>query len=209
MFTIERTPGAKLFADFLKTDLQWGVPSESNDRLVLSVIAQVATYLAILEAELRLNHRDLKGTNVLMVAPSEEVIEKRVSLHSAEWTFRASHEAILIDFGFACMGKDSGELVVSAGDLLPEVDFCPKEGRDLFLFFASLWNIQAFRKSVTWRTESLFTNWLRDRSPITWAQWLVTAAETNLTSMYLLTNSTKFRSRRSAPQEVLKDIALA
>jgi serine/threonine protein kinase len=206
VFTTERVPGAQLFADYLKHGLHWGIPSAENDMKILNVIVQVATYLAILESNIGLNHRDLKGTNVLMVAPSQ-VWKKTVSVGSNKWTLQCDQKAVLIDFGFSCIGKNDGQTVVSAGEHLPTIDFCPKKGRDLFFLFATLWNIPAFRSSVTPVTVTFFRKWLKDKSPTCWADWLVTSVQSNLESMLLLTNSDTFFSEPCDPINVLRDIA--
>ena len=205
---LERNPGAQLLADYFKSQVQWGSPSVYNDRVVFSVLAQIATYLAILEKNIGMNHRDLTGTNVLMVVPTQSV-HQTVNLDSFRWTIRTSQQAILIDFGFACVGHPDGKMVISAGDFLPQIDFCPKEGRDLFLFFASLWNVAAFRESLTDVGRGLFEKWLHDTTEVSWADWLITSAKTNLMGMYLLTNAGHFRSSTSAPIHVLADISNA
>ena len=206
VFTTERVPGAQLFADYLKHGLKWGSPSTENDKKVLSVIAQVATYLAILESNIGLNHRDLKSTNVLMVTPSDSW-KKSVSLGSHQWTLQCDQKAILIDFGFSCIGRENGQMVVSAGEHLPTIDFCPKKGRDLFYFFATLWNIPAFRASISPLTVTLFRKWLTDKSTTSWADWLKTSLQSNLESMLLLTNSDQFSSEPCNPVNVLRDIS--
>ncbi len=206
VLSIERCPEAQLFADYLRTNITWNTPSILNDKLILCGIAQVATYLAILESTLGLNHRDIKGTNVLMVIPSAPWYN-HITLDSYKWWIRGTYQAVLIDFGFACIGKPNGKSIVSAGEYLPTIDFCPKKGRDLFLFFAGLWNIPAFRSCITHSTKTLFEKWLRDTSDTNWADWLITSSQTNLESMYLLTNADHFASEACSPLNVLHDIS--
>jgi serine/threonine protein kinase len=206
VFSTQRIPGSQVFAEFLDQNLQWGVPCDENDSVIFQVIAQVATYMAILESVIGLNHRDLKGTNVLMVSTTEPWV-KSVSVNGKSWKLQSSLQAILIDFGFACVGKEGGQTVVSAGEYLPTIDFCPKEGRDLFLFFAGLWNIQEFRKSLTPKGQKIFYIWLRDKSETNWAEWLIRSTYKNIQSMYLLTNADEFSSSSSAPIAVLQDIS--
>jgi serine/threonine protein kinase len=206
VLSIHRCPEAQLFADYLRTNLTWDSPSILNDKLIFSGIAQVATYLAILESTIGLNHRDIKSTNVLMVIPSSPWYN-HISLHSHKWWIRGTYQAVLIDFGFACIGKPNGKSIISAGEYLTTIDFCPKKGRDLFLFFAGLWNIPVFRSCLTDAGQALFQKWLRDTSDTKWADWLVTSSHTNLESMYLLTNSDHFTSEACSPLNVLHDIS--
>jgi len=206
VLAIERNPNARLFADYLKTNVHWGIPSKLNDTLFLSVLTQIATYLAILEVELGMNHRDLTGTNVLMVAPTIPV-HQSVTLGSNTWMLHYTHQTILIDFGFACIGTSDGKQTVSAGEFLPTADFCPKQGRDLFLFLSSVWDVELFRSSLTEPVKQLFHKWLHDKTSTNWANWLITSAKTNLKSIYLLTNSEKFTSVSCSPLQILKDIS--
>jgi hypothetical protein len=60
---------------------------------------------------------------------------------------------------------------------------------------------------LTEKTKSLFYKWLQDTSLTNWAEWLITSAKSNLTSMYLLTNADHFKSEPSSPINVLMDIA--
>ncbi len=204
--TFAKIPGACLLADYLQNSFQWNISSLENDKKIFGILAQVATYLAILESAIGMNHRDINSTNILMVDPSQPV-HHTVDTNLYTWTIQADQQAILIDFGFACIGKPGGETVLSAGELLPEIDFCPKEGRDLFLFFANLWNIEAFRNSLTEQGVQLFKRWLRDTSSTRWADWLETPDDQNMVSMYLLTNVSQFRSESCQPYQVLEDIS--
>jgi serine/threonine protein kinase len=206
VFSTQRIPGSQIFADYLKENFQWETPCEENDKIIFQVIAQIATYVAILESTIGFNHRDLKGTNVLMVSATDPWTN-RVSVKEKTWTLQSNLQTILIDFGFACVGKEGGKSVVSAGEYLPKIDFCPKEGRDLFLFFAGLWNVEAFRNSLTEKGKALFYKWLRDKSETNWAEWLFTSTYKNIQSMYLLTNSDHFESSPSSPISVLQDIS--
>jgi serine/threonine protein kinase len=204
--SLERVQGSVLFAKYLEKKLKWGHPSTINDCLILEVFAQVATYTAILEHDIGINHRDLKSDNVLMVAPDTAVYQT-VSIDGSTWTVKGNQQVILIDFGFSCIGRDAGQTIVSAGDYLPQTDFCPKQGRDLFLFFASLWNIPAFRLSVSPAVRELFIKWLRDSSDVGWADWLIRAAPADLNHIYLLCSAGHFKSDPCEPVSVLRDIA--
>ena len=213
VLVLERIHGSQVLADYLSKYIQWGNPSDANDKILMSILAQVASYSAILEKELGMNHRDLKGTNVLMVVPSKEPMKLQTSLDAYQWSIISNHQTILIDFGFSCIGRPSGDTVVSAGEFLPKTDFCPKEGRDLFLFLASLWNLEFLRKSLTLKAKGLFQEWLHDNTQSThWCDWLMNTGgteEDSLLSMYLLTSSSGFASSSCSPLNVLKTIAMA
>ena len=87
---------------------------------------------------------------------------------------------VLVDFGFACM-KDRSR-VIAADDYLPTFDGCPKEGRDLFLFLAHLWNVEALRNKLSPRLQS----WIRGRlvtPTMSWADHLKKIADRTLQSV--------------------------
>lgn len=201
---LQRVPNSKLFAEYLKNNFRWNQPCSENDSIILQVIIQVATYMAILESELGMNHRDLKSTNVLMIAPVEPYSKM---IHSGPycWNIHSNLQVSIIDFGFTCIGA-SGKHVLSAGEYLPHIDFCPKEGRDLFLFFASLWSIPAFRQSVSEPLAHCFETWLLDAEQKSWADWLKSSEENTLTSIYLLCSSSTFTAPTCSPIRVLQKI---
>jgi len=104
-FTMDNVEPLLIFGDYLINTMEWKRQSRFNDILVFEVISQLAIYMLILEAQLGLNHRDLKPNNVLMVKqePLVDVLihcSTHVKMHLS-----ASVRAVLIDFGFACIGE--------------------------------------------------------------------------------------------------------
>ena len=206
-FTIERCPEARLLKHYLDEHLEWGVASSRNDTILLGIISQLSTYIAILEHELYMNHRDLTGSNVLMIIPSDSV-KKTVAFDKYLWTLQISHKTILVDFGFSCLGSlPSRKTAVNSGNYFPDTDFCPKDGRDMFLFIASLWKNPQIRQSVTPKVTALIHTWLRTTRKNNWAQWIESAQTMDMRSMYLLTMSDSFSSPSSSPIQIIKDIA--
>jgi len=206
-FSMEKSPDATLFKNYLEQHLEWEVPSETNDYLLLGVISQLATYLAILEHELLLNHRDLTGNNVVMIVPTEPT-QKSVSIGNCTWMLQITHKTIIIDFGFSCIGTSvSKKIAVSAGDYLSDTDFCPKDGRDLFLFIASLWQNTLIRNSLTMKTRFLIHKWLSTGQTNNWAEWIEASMKIDIRGMYLLTMSESFSNPNTNPLHILKDIS--
>jgi serine/threonine protein kinase len=125
--------------------LDFILESASPERVFLQALLQISFLLAYLEETLHLDHRDLKGDNILIrLSP----IEYTAKIGGVERKISAPFQVVLLDFGFSCLGED-GQAVVSLSDgLLPRVDPCPKEGRDLFQLIASLWSVPFFRKKM-------------------------------------------------------------
>jgi len=207
VFTVEKCPDAKLFNEYLHSNILWGEQSHQNDYIILTIISQLATYLAILEHELLLNHRDLTGSNVLMIVPTE-LTSKKVILGNVEWTLLINHKAILVDFGFAAIGSmPSRKTIVSAGEFFSGSDVCPKEGRDLVLFLASLWKNPLVRQSVTPNTTNLFKKWLTQTSTgKNWSDWME-GFNIDIRSLYLLTIQESFSNKNTNPLSILHDIS--
>lgn len=186
---LERIPGSTILSDFLQSHLSWKTPCVENDLVFLSILSQLSLYLFILQREIGLQHGDLKSTNILLVRPTE-LFSKTISAGEHTITYRASLEAILIDFGFSSIHTAQTPQDMS---------------RDIFFFLSSLWNIPDFRKSVTPKLTSAIVSWLHDGQK-SWARWLEVTTDDNLKGMYLLSASEHFRNTRCQPLAVLKDI---
>jgi len=113
------------------------------DSLWLQILGQVSLILGYLEETLHLDHRDLKADN-LWVCPMP--IDYSLTVGGVKWRLQAPFQVVIMDFGFACIGDKGGNAVISLSDgILPSIDPCPKEGRDLFQLIASTWSIPAIR----------------------------------------------------------------
>jgi serine/threonine protein kinase len=186
---LERIPGSTILSDFLQSQLQWKTACVENDLTFLSILSQLSLYLLILQRELGLQHGDLKSTNILLVRPTD-LFSCTVHVDGRVFTYRASLEAILIDFGFSSVHGAQTQHDMS---------------RDIFFFLSSLWNIPDFRKSVTPKLATAVVRWLHDGQK-SWARWLEVTTDDNLKGMYLLSASEQFRNTRCQPLAVLKDI---
>jgi hypothetical protein len=210
-FTMDAVVPALMFGAHLMRQIQWTRPCRGNDVLVFEIVAQIAIYILILENVLGLNHRDLKLNNVLMVK-EEPLVNAQV--HCGPYlcaSISSSVRAVLIDFGFACIGDlEQSRFLLSADDFLPAVvDMCPKVGRDMFLIFANLWNVRALRKALTPGASLLFKRWLTDVKGKDWALWLSSDIDKDLIQTYNLVNNATFQAPWAKPIGVLTDIAHA
>jgi serine/threonine protein kinase len=117
--------------------------AENPDAMWLQILAQVSLILGYLEEHIRLDHRDLKADN-LWIRPIP--IDYSITVGAKKWRLRAPFQVVVLDFGFACLGNEEGNAIVSLSDgIVPKIDPCPKEGRDLFQLIASMWSIPAIR----------------------------------------------------------------
>ena len=120
--------------------------SAEPDAMWLQILAQTALILGYLEEHVRLDHRDLKANN-LWIRPRP--VNYSLSVGGTQWIVTAPFQVVILDFGFSCIGDDSGNAVVSLSDgVIPKIDPCPKEGRDLFQLVASMWSVQEVRARI-------------------------------------------------------------
>jgi serine/threonine protein kinase len=123
--------------------LEWIMTSPTPEKTFMQLLEQVSLLLAYLEEVLAFDHRDLKGDNI-WIRPTP--VSYSLKVGGETWTVAAPFQVVILDFGFSCLGGADGNAIVSLSDgILPTIDPCPKEGRDLFQLIASLWSIPAFR----------------------------------------------------------------
>ena len=151
-FSMEYIPGISVSDFFLKT--------ENADRDFSFLLAQMCLYLLCLETQLGLDHRDLKLDNLLI---KQQPCSITVKIKERTWELTAPFTVVLLDFGFACLGSKElrGKPVVNLGDgILPPMDPCPKEGRDLFQLLVSFLRYDALSKKISPQLHSQIDEWL-------------------------------------------------
>lgn len=139
---------------------EWFSSTNNPDLDTFLLLAQISLILATLETHLNLDHRDLKASNLLL---KHEPCAFRVKLKDSTWTLRAPFTVVVLDFGFACLGSEvmRGKPLVNLGDgVLPPMDPCPKEGRDIFHLLVSLLGLPVFRDAISKRLHEKIDGWL-------------------------------------------------
>lgn len=190
MFSMERMDGV-----FLDT---WFASSKEPDRDFLLLMAQLSIYLCILHQCLGLDHRDLKTDNLLISAhPSQLQFQYKEERYTLVSPFRLH----ILDFGFACLGEGGQPAFVSVGDVLPIVDPCPKEGRDLFQFLLSILTVKSIRTVLSHSVLGYIETWVGKRFADMAAKMIEDTAW-----IYLLTSSAEFHCPNSTPYHVLRDL---
>jgi serine/threonine protein kinase len=125
------------------SSIEYILSSPTPGETLLQILAQTSALLAFLEETIHLDHRDLKADNIWI---RREPITYTLTIGGASWHITAPFQVVLLDFGFSCLGSSENSAVVSLScGILPLVDPCPKEGRDLFQLISSLWSIPQIR----------------------------------------------------------------
>jgi serine/threonine protein kinase len=161
------------------------------------LMLQIALVLEVFDTGLRIDHKDLKINNMIVV---ETPVSVKVTWNREERVLEFPFRVVFIDFGFACK-----EYTIDLKtDDLPPLDPCPKEGRNVFQVLVSLWNIQTLRELL----DASWGHWVRERisAIVPEAPALrLTESDKSLDWMYTLTDHTNFRAPLCAPRRIIAD----
>lgn len=184
-FSMEAIYNAPILDIYIQTLPTWGSPHPENGKILLKIIAQIAMCCHILEKDIGFNHRDLKPDNIM-------VKTDRVQKHILKWnnefelTIDTSPTAVLVDFGFSCLGPGTQPWIQAGDGILPPFDACPKVGRDVFMLLVFLlWrrdvraslnerHLEFFKSSLHLTTGKLSQMMNMNRDPSTWIYMLIT-----------------------------------
>ena len=173
---------------------------KGDNKIILLLLLQIALILEVFETELKIDHRDLKINNMIIV---EEPYTIEITWNGVERVLVFPFYIVIVDFGFACSSH-----VDVKRDGLPPLDACPKEGRDLFQVLVSLWNIKNLREHLS----PSIAKWICDRiTKIVPIVPCIRLAESSrdLDWMYSLTDDKNFRAPLCAPRKIIQDCLAA
>jgi serine/threonine protein kinase len=172
---------------------------ENPDEFFFQILTQVSVLLYFLETDIFLDHRDLKANNLYI---REIPVDYKVTIEGTIYHVKAPFQVLLLDFGFACIGDETGKTRINIADgIFPDSDPCPKEGRDLFHLITSFWSIPSIRERMTEATQREVDGWLhkdkKDFSKLT--------RKLNQTDwVYVVTGDPTFKYPKLQPLAILK-----
>jgi len=184
-FSIEPVYSAPILDTYLKSIPTWSKPSNENGIVLIKILAQIAMACFVLEKTIGFNHRDLKPDNILVKLDAFQP-------HVLKWkdefelTIAPSHTAIMVDFGFSCLGPGKAPWIQAGDGVLPPLDPCPKVGRDIFMILVFLlWrkdvreslspqHMEFFKESLRLSTDRLSQMMNMNRNPSDWVYMLIT-----------------------------------
>lgn len=182
----------------------WFQNSRQPDIDFFLMMAQLSILLCLLHQCIGLDHRDLKADNLLL---SHAPCRLQFQYGARTYILNCPFQVHILDFGFACLGNilsDSSVGFVNLGDgILPAIDPCPKEGRDLFQFLLSILCMKTIRSSLSSSCMKSIESWTGTK----FASMAQKMSE-DTSWIYLLTSSPEFTSPKSTPYSVLRDIVL-
>ena len=113
----------------------------------LQILAQASLLLGYLGETIRIDHRDLKADNLWI---RWRPVDYTLRVGGVTWRLTAPFQVVILDFGFACLGGEDGNSVVSLSDgYLPALDPCPKGGRDMLYLVGSMWSLPSVRARMS------------------------------------------------------------
>jgi serine/threonine protein kinase len=184
-FSIEPVYSAPILDTYLKSIPTWSKPSNENGIVLIKILAQIAMSCFVLEKTIGFNHRDLKPDNILVKLDAFKA-------HTLKWNneleiyVAPSHTAIMVDFGFSCLGPGKVPWIQAGDGVLPPLDPCPKVGRDIFMILVFLlWrkdvreslteiHLEFFKESLRLTTHRLSQMMNMNRNPSDWVYMLIT-----------------------------------
>jgi serine/threonine protein kinase len=176
---------------------QWCVkhiPSQPN--LFPMIMVQLAVILEVFQKDSLTDHRDLKVNNILIV---EEETKMPITWEGKENSITFPFRIIILDFGFACINN-----TIDVKDGLPNLDVCPKEGRDMFQLLVSLWNIPILRDCLDAGWGDWVRNTLRSAKGDSAAYIRLAEGVHPITWMYSVTQELGFTAPACSSNRILR-----
>ena len=176
-----------------KSALETIYNSADPDRTFIECLSQVCLILSILEDKIFLDHRDLKMTNLW-------IRRRPVSYSYGGVHLDAAFQVVVLDFGFACLGNGEGATMVNLGDVIPDIDPCPKDGRDLYQCIMSLWSVEQVRSRLSASMQTEVKTWIAVKG----GGARIADSSSSLEWAYMLTSHPKFSHGLLRPERLLK-----
>jgi serine/threonine protein kinase len=124
---------------------------QSASLVFCKLLLQISLFLEVFQNTLKVDHRDLKGDNILIV---NKPCSTEVHWNSEDLIIDFPFHIVFLDFGFACLDK---LFDLQEPDGLPVLKACPKVGRDIFQILVMVWSSRTLRGLL----EPEWGNWFR------------------------------------------------
>jgi len=160
-----------LFANEVRFSMEWvegvscldilyaHIGKPTFERVFVDILIQLCIILECLERRIFLDHRDMKLDNVWIRTPVKP-IQYIIRLNGKVYKYTSSIQVVLLDFGFACLGNTSRKMKINLGGVIPDLDPCPKEGRDIYHILCRLMERGEFKNSLSKTFANTLQEWI-------------------------------------------------
>jgi serine/threonine protein kinase len=125
----------------------------------LDILIQITILLECLTRRINIDHRDMKLDNIWIRA-GETPVHYTFRISGNSYTHISKFQIVLLDFGFACMGSERGTQILNLGGVIPDLDPCPKSGRDMYHILNRLLEPAGFQEGLTTELRTTLHSWL-------------------------------------------------
>lgn len=199
-FTMEALRNVEKVSDILNRETR----TDEFDKLVVSILAQVAIFVQCLESNLCLNHRDMKGNNILI---TKNIVDDKY-INTTQWRIFAEKRINIVDFGFACIGLPPPPVmpaILSSDDFFNEDDGCPKKGRDLFQLLSFFYMINNVRDTCSPTLVKIIESCIHMKTnDIDYCSYLRSQNPEKIDNIYDIIAGARFEAPSCEPQTLLK-----
>lgn len=141
----------------IEKELEGAVAKGNLDEVLLDCIVQLAIILRAIGNYLHFDHRDMSVQNVwVRTAP----VKYQVRLGNSLRTISSPRQIVLLDFGFACLGNAARSMGMNLGGVIPDTDWCPKPGRDMYVIINHLLDVRGVWEGITPDVREELLSWM-------------------------------------------------
>ncbi len=196
-FAMEPIHNATTLSELLETS-----NISQNFNIIMDCLLQVCAMVWYLDNVLGINHRDLKPSNFLIYKHPTE--KKLIVVEDEIFEINSNYSISFIDFGFSCLGSTKTHVSdLSLSTVYSQIDPCPKEGRDMYLFLSFLYI--EFYNRLPHDLISLLEKWLTIPNT-NMIKFLKKYGMKSQEWIYFLTGNPEIKSFNCTPYTIIKEL---
>lgn len=161
--------------------------SGTLDAVFLDIVRQLAAILHVIHRSLSLDHRDMRPDNIW-------VRDRPVNYTVGNRQIQSTRQLVLLDFGFACLGDSNRTMTLNLGNAIPDMDWCPKPGRDMYVLVNRLLDLPGIEDGLSPELRNQILSWMRP------------AGRANPYRVHLDTSDPKFELPGMTPEAILEQL---
>lgn len=180
-------------------------PLSQLSTVIIDCIFQLIAMMWHLNTIMGINHRDLKPSNFLIVKhPIPQI--RHLRIEDKTIVISSNYSLTLIDFGFSCVGSTETQIVdLSLSNVYSQHDPCPKNGRDLYLFFGLMYI--DYHNKLPSQLKQLFEDWLSvPNSSANLCNFMRTDKDHSKYWLYFIAGNEQITQFHCCPKRILRDL---